>query len=169
MKCPLCDCYPTIFLLKADLREYWSCPKCGLVFIPPQFFISKKAEVKRYLEHDNNLDNEKYVSMFQEKINIIKKVCPKINTVLDYGCGYEPVLKTLLEREGYQAHGYDLNFFPNEQHHENQASHFILCTLAECAMGRRPTRHPLMEICNGKLCVLLPCHWNRWHDLSRVR
>ena len=115
MKCPLCDCYPTIFLLKADLREYWSCPKCGLVFIPPQFFISKKAEIKRYLEHDNNLENEKYVSMFQKKINTIKKVCPKINIVLDYGCGYEPVLKTLLEREGYQAHGYDLNFFPNEE------------------------------------------------------
>ena len=53
--------------------------------------------------------------MFQEKINTINKICSGINTVLDYGCGYEPVLKTLLEREGYKTLGYDLNFFPNKE------------------------------------------------------
>ena len=67
------------------------------------------------MEHDNTLDNEGYVKMFQEKINSINKICPGINTVLVYGCGFEPGLKTLLEREGYKVHGYDLNFFPNEE------------------------------------------------------
>ena len=67
------------------------------------------------MEHDNTLDNEGYVKMFQEKINTINKICPGINTVLDYGCGYEPVLKTLLERKGYKVDGYDLIFFPNEE------------------------------------------------------
>jgi len=52
--------------------------------------------------------------MFQEKINTIKKICPRTSTVLDYGCGYEPVLKVLLEREGYQAYAYDPNFLPKE-------------------------------------------------------
>jgi hypothetical protein len=114
MKCPLCN-YHSTFLLKADVREYWSCEKCCLIFVPSKFFISKKEEIKRYLEHNNTLDNEGYVMMFQEKINTIKKICPRINTVLDYGCGYEPVLKGLLKQEGYKADGYDLNFFPSEE------------------------------------------------------
>ena len=118
MKCTLCDNYYTSFLLKADLREYWFCPKCSIIFVPPEFFISKIEEVERYLEHNNNLENKGYVKMFQQKINTSKEICPNISSVLDYGCGYEPVLKVLLEREGYQVDGYDLNFFPNEEPHK---------------------------------------------------
>ena len=115
MKCPLCHHPSPNFHLRADLREYWLCPKCALVFVPPEFFISQEDEVNRYREHENNLDNVGYVKMFQEKINTVKKISPGVNTVLDYGCGYEPVLKTLLNREGYQADGYDSNFFPSEE------------------------------------------------------
>ncbi len=115
MKCPLCHHPSPSFHLQADLREYWLCPKCALVFVPPEFFISQEDEVNRYREHENNLDNVGYVKMFQEKINTVKKISPGVNTVLDYGCGYEPVLKTLLSREGYQADGYDSNFFPSEE------------------------------------------------------
>ena len=115
MKCPLCDCHHPSLILKADLREYWLCPKCSLIFVPSQFFISKKEEVNRYLEHDNNLQNEGYVEMFQKKIKIIKVVCPEVKIVLDYGCGYAPVLKTLFERHGYDAIAYDPNFFPDEK------------------------------------------------------
>jgi len=115
MKCPLCHHPSPNFHLQADLREYWLCPKCALVFVPPEFFISQEDEVNRYREHENNLDNLGYVKMFQEKINTVKKISPGVNTILDYGCGYEPVLKTLLSREGYQADGYDSNFFPREE------------------------------------------------------
>ena len=115
MKCPLCNYHSTIFLLKDDAREYWSCEECHLIFVPPKFFIPNKQEIERYLEHNNTLNNQGYVKMFQEKINTINKICSGINTVLDYGCGYEPVLKKLLEREGYQAYGYDLNFFSTEE------------------------------------------------------
>ena len=118
MKCPLCHHPSPNFHLRADLREYWLCPKCALVFVPPEFFISQEDEVNRYREHENNLDNVGYVKMFQEKINTVKKISPGVNTVLDYGCGYEPVLKTLLSREGYQADGYDSNFFPSEESHK---------------------------------------------------
>ena len=67
--------------------------------------------MKRYLEHENSLENEGYVRMFQEKIDILKAY--EIKSALDYGCGYKPVLKTLLERQGIKAEGYDPNFFPD--------------------------------------------------------
>ena len=67
--------------------------------------------MKRYLEHENSLESEGYVRMFQEKIDILKAY--KIKSALDYGCGYAPVLKNLLERQGIQTEGYDPNFFPD--------------------------------------------------------
>lgn len=109
--CPLCY-GDACFFLSEDQREYWRCPNCRLIFVPPDFFLPRQEEIERYLQHENSLENEGYVKMFREKIDIVKAVCPKIRKVLDYGCGYEPVLKTLLSREGYLVDGYDLNFFP---------------------------------------------------------
>ena len=103
---------PSELLTQADRREYHLCPTCRLIFVAPRFFIPENEEVERYLEHNNSLENEGYVKMFQKKIDDIKIHCPDIKTVLDYGCGYEPVLKQLLAREGYEAYGYDPHFFP---------------------------------------------------------
>ncbi len=111
MDCPLCQSQSRFFLA-GENREYWRCPVCRLIFVPPEFFIPKEEEIQHYLKHENSLESEGYVQMFQEKIHIIKNVCKEAQTVLDYGCGYQPVLKTLLTREGYTATGYDPNFFP---------------------------------------------------------
>jgi len=111
MSCPLCYS-PSEFLLKAEQREYQLCACCQLIYVPSRFFITPEKEIERYLEHENSIDNEGYVQMFQEKIDLIADYCPDVQTVLDYGCGYEPVLKTLLERQGYRAEGYDPYFFP---------------------------------------------------------
>ena len=118
MKCPLCNCNFSIFQLKAEARDYWLCKICYLIFVPSKFFIPKEEEIKRYLEHENNLNNEGYVEMFTKKIDVIKKICLGTKTVMDYGCGYSQVLKELLEREGYQASAYDPNFFPIENFFE---------------------------------------------------
>ncbi len=111
MSCPLCHS-PSEFLIKADRREYHLCTLCRLIFVPFRFFLTPENEIERYLEHENSLENEGYVNMFQEKIDYMQDHCPNVQTVLDYGCGYEPVLKTLLERAGFKAEGYDPYFFP---------------------------------------------------------
>lgn len=110
MKCPLCNS-SAHYLISGENREYWLCPECRAISVPEQFHISRDKEVKRYLEHENSLESEGYVQMFQEKINILQDY--EIKSALDYGCGYEPVLKTLLERQGIKADGYDPNFFPD--------------------------------------------------------
>jgi hypothetical protein len=110
MKCPLCN-FSAHYLISGEDREYWLCSKCQAIFVPASFHISQEEEVKRYLEHENSLESEGYVQMFQKKIDILQDY--EINSALDYGCGYEPVLKTLLERQGIKADGYDPNFFPD--------------------------------------------------------
>ncbi|GJL79558.1 MAG: hypothetical protein NPINA01_25470 [Nitrospinaceae bacterium] len=100
-------------MLAGDKREYWVCSVCRLIFVPENHFLPEKEEVEHYLKHENSLENQGYVQMFQEKIQVIQNICPNIHSVLDYGCGYEPVLKTLLIREGCEVEGYDPHFFPD--------------------------------------------------------
>jgi len=112
MNCPWCQS-PSQKFAETTERQYRFCPTCKLVFVPPEFFISEEDEIRRYLEHENSLDNAGYVAMFQKKIDDIRQSCEGIRSVLDFGCGYAPVLKTLLEREGFETAGYDPYFFPD--------------------------------------------------------
>lgn len=112
MNCPLCN-KTANFFLTGENRQYQLCDHCGLIFVPNKFHLNQKSEVERYREHENSLNNKGYVAMFMNKISLIKDHCPKIKTALDFGCGYEPVLKTLLEKEKIETEIYDPNFFPN--------------------------------------------------------
>ena len=112
MDCPLCHSEAPHFVT-AHQRQYHHCPNCQMISVPPVFHTSREEEIERYREHENSLENPGYVDMFMEKIRLVRKHCPGIKTVLDYGCGYEPVLTTLLQREGYAAEGYDPLFFPD--------------------------------------------------------
>lgn len=111
MICSLCQAKAQ-FLIAGEKRRYWHCSCCGLIFVPSDYFIATDKEKEHYLKHENSLDSPGYVQMFEEKIDILKKICPGVQTVLDYGCGYAPVLKTLLTRAGYSVEGYDPLFFP---------------------------------------------------------
>ena len=97
MNCPLCS-FLAHYLTSGEDREYWFCSICRAIFVPARFHISHEEEVRRYLEHENSLKSEGYVQMFQKKIDILQDY--EVNSALDYGCGFEPVLKTLLERQG---------------------------------------------------------------------
>jgi len=112
MNCPLCN-KTANFFLTGENRQYQLCDHCGLIFVPNKFHLNQKSEIERYREHENSLNNKGYVAMFMNKISLIKDHCPKIKTALDFGCGYEPVLKTLLEKEKIETEIYDPNFFPN--------------------------------------------------------
>ena len=125
MNCPLCQT-TSDYLTQAAAREYRYCPECRLISVPPRFHVSPEEEKERYLEHENSLDNEGYVQMFQRKIDLIQEHCPDLKTALDYGCGYAPVLKTLLERQGYRADRYDPIFFPHRE--TSQACDLIVST-----------------------------------------
>jgi hypothetical protein len=113
-ECPLCFSSSSFFHNNEN-RDYFLCPTCALVFVPPEFFLTQKQEVERYLEHKNTIENEGYVAMFEGAISLIKNNCQNINVVLDYGCGYAPILKALLERHGFEVDIYDENFFADKE------------------------------------------------------
>ncbi|VVB96131.1 Ubiquinone biosynthesis O-methyltransferase [uncultured archaeon] len=116
LKCPLCNSEPPLKILtshKAQKNRYFvQCPVCDLVFVPEMFHLAPQDEAARYRLHDNTLLNKGYIAMFLEKINVIHEFCTGIYSVLDYGCGPEPVLAQLLKREGFDCDVFDPYFFP---------------------------------------------------------
>lgn len=113
--CILCSSIPVIPLKSPKSREenrFLRCPVCGLIFVPRNFHLTPDDEKDRYMLHENTLSNEGYVGMFLDKIALIRQYCRGVCSVLDYGCGPEPVLAQLLRREGYDCDIYDPYFFP---------------------------------------------------------
>lgn len=114
MKCILCSSdsvFPLEFL-KPARRVFLRCPQCDLIFVPESHHLSPDEEVSRYKMHRNTLSNEGYVGMFREKIALVHQYCHGVITVLDYGCGPEPVLAELLKRDGFSCDVFDPFFFP---------------------------------------------------------
>lgn len=92
--------------------EYRYCSKCGLVQALPRFFPDPIKEKKRYLKHNNTIQNKGYVKYLEDLV--ISSVAPylrKGSRILDYGCGPVPVLSSLLESKGFRVTPYDPYFY----------------------------------------------------------
>lgn len=115
-KCILCNSgsvFPIEFSKQTrQARRFMRCPVCELIFVPGEYHLSPDDEAARYRLHENTFSNEGYVGMFLEKIAVVHQYCFDAHTVLDYGCGPEPVLAQLLMREGFDCDVYDPYFFP---------------------------------------------------------
>ena len=113
--CKICCQYTrAIKDAKSDI-QYYGCNFCDFIFVDDNHLFSAEEEISRYRQHDNDLENEGYVSMLNNFI--IKSVSPykaSIRTVLDFGCGESPVLAGLLKEEGFEVDVYDKFFSPKE-------------------------------------------------------
>jgi SAM-dependent methyltransferase len=121
ISCPLCSkqIAAGANIITKD-RIYYHCQQCGLIFVDKEFLPDRTEERERYLQHNNSIAAEGYVAMLEQFIG--KAILPfgeKGQEVLDFGCGPEPVLKILLERQGFVPDIYDLYFAPRLPGKEN--------------------------------------------------
>ena len=114
MKCPLCENTQLNFVAVVRNREYRGCQKCGSVFLGSHFLPDPQEEKARYLTHNNSMENTGYVKMLSKIVDLAKQWVPAGSGVLDYGCGFAPVLVELLRLADFHAEGYDPYFFPVE-------------------------------------------------------
>ena len=125
MKCILCEGATKEFW-KSKNREFVECTTCGGIQLLPDFFISKNAEEKRYLTHNNDIEDlgyQDFVSPITSQI--LTDFTPK-HSGLDYGCGTGPVAANILEKQGYSIALYDPYFYPNTAV-LNATYDFIIC------------------------------------------
>ena len=114
-ECKLCNNDVSAFKDVKKELIYYRCSVCGFVFLDDKFMLNQAEEKKKYDQHNNSLENEGYVQMFEDFIEVaIEPYKENIHTALDFGSGPQPVLSKLLERRGFAVDIYDLYYAPTK-------------------------------------------------------
>ena len=111
----------------SDNLNYWHCNSCGAKFLDRKHYIDEDAEKKRYLEHENIIEDEGYRNFLSKLSN---PLIGKIHTSakgLDFGCGHGPALADIFTKNKYSIDLYDPFFFPNKEIF-SKTYDFITCT-----------------------------------------
>ncbi len=110
--CPLCGSLAKTPIEAVDKREYLCCDQCRLISVPPAFHPNDEAARSYYQTHENGIQYPGYVAFLNNAIHPTLPFLSGRSEILDYGCGPEPTLSILLEREGHHCSNYDPLFFP---------------------------------------------------------
>tara|TARA_B100001245_G_C22864535_1_gene415747 strand:- start:190 stop:870 length:681 start_codon:yes stop_codon:yes gene_type:complete len=129
--CPLCLSLKTTLFSQSSIknleRDYLICKSCELIFVPSKFHISHSDEKKRYLEHNNDINDPKYQEFLSK---LLDQLIPKLGegyNGLDFGAGPGPALVNMLEKSGFNMKSYDLFFQPDKSVLKSKYD-FITCT-----------------------------------------
>ncbi len=112
LTCKICESETLTSSETEDLRIFRHCSNCVFSFIDPQFLLTRDEEKSRYDFHENSIENEGYVTMFENFIAFAVSPFENVKTVLDYGSGPGPVLAELLKRKDYEVDIYDPYYSP---------------------------------------------------------
>lgn len=129
MKCRICS--GTVKIIKDNKlkKQFCSCGLCEFISLKEEFIVTEAEEKKRYLEHNNSIDDPIYInylkSFVKEAIELFQK---SIRNALDYGCGPAPALAKILEEKGIKTKIYDKYFFHDLSYKQNT---YDLITLTE--------------------------------------
>lgn len=112
--CKLCG-KTAVSLMKPEFPVYYHCNQCDLIFIDEAFHVNADDELKRYKQHNNSGENKGYVNYLRDFLKAAEiDSIDNVKSALDFGCGPEPVLKTLLLETGIDnVDVYDPYFFPD--------------------------------------------------------
>ncbi len=96
-------------------RRYLCCGGCGLVFVPPVFFLQREAERAIYDLHQNEIADAGYRTFLSRlTVPLLQRMAPGGHG-LDFGCGPGPALaQLLLEGGAGQVALYDSFYAPDE-------------------------------------------------------
>jgi SAM-dependent methyltransferase len=129
-KCPLCY-EEAIFSQKVKITKYYKCPNCKALFMDSENYLSAHEEKKRYLEHNNDVDDPGYQKFVIPIVNCIKNNFEVNSAGLDFGCGTGPVISKLLNDSGYSTTLYDPFFHKNPNALKSKYDYIICCEVIE--------------------------------------
>lgn len=129
--CPLCYSIDTSLFFRSRLRnldrDYFRCHSCLLIFVPKKFHLTEIGQKERYLEHNNDPEDQRYRKfLFRLQIELVPYLS-KGSKGIDYGSGPGPTLSIMFRECGFKMNTYDLFFDPNKEVLSEQY-HFVTCT-----------------------------------------
>jgi SAM-dependent methyltransferase len=111
--CPLCNSTETSLFSFNQLREYFRCQNCRIIFVPGEYFLSREEERKRYDLHQNSPDDNRYRNFLHPLFQAVKINIKEGARGLDFGCGPGPTLSLMLEESGFFLNLYDSFYQPD--------------------------------------------------------
>lgn len=112
--CPLCKCDDVAHYHQDARRDYLRCGNCALVFVPPAFHLSRKAEQAEYDLHQNAVNDLGYRQFLSRLAIPLLQRLPDAASGLDFGCGNAPALADMLRQAGCEVALYDTFYAPEE-------------------------------------------------------
>lgn len=104
--CPLCLHSQGSFFYQ-DVREFYRCPDCLLVFVPPSAFPSRQEERAEYDKHRNSPEDLGYRRFLSRLFEPLTERLPPGSRGLDFGSGPGPTLSVMFEEAGHHQAIYD--------------------------------------------------------------
>ncbi len=114
-KCLLCGDRNTDLFFEDEIRHYFRCPSCSLVFVPPEEFLCPVEEKKRYDLHQNSPDDKRYREFLGRLFNPLREKLPTGSKGLDFGSGPGPTLSLMFKEAGYPMTIYDAFYAKNPE------------------------------------------------------
>lgn len=111
--CPLCRCQAAQFYHRDKFRSYYQCATCALVFVPPEYHLSRQRERAYYDLHENSLEDEGYRRFLSRCARPLLDLLAPGSRGLDFGCGPAPLLASILAEAGHRVELYDIYYVPN--------------------------------------------------------
>jgi 2-polyprenyl-3-methyl-5-hydroxy-6-metoxy-1,4-benzoquinol methylase len=152
MKCTLCN---TALNTMAD-EYFFVCDTCGAYVKDKKYYLSPEEEKARYLNHENDIDDEGYKKFTSPITKAILKNQNAEQLGLDYGCGTGPVISKQLRDEGFQVKLYDPFFHPNEDYLNHKYDYIFSCEVFEHFYRPKQEIEKLVQLLNasGRLYIM---------------
>ncbi|MBZ9630389.1 class I SAM-dependent methyltransferase [Salegentibacter sp. LM13S] len=127
MICPLCQ----NLLNNEKDSEYYECDTCKALVKRKELWPDSIYEKSRYLEHNNDVTDERYQKFTSPITNYILKNFSPLDIGLDFGSGTGPVISSMLEQHNYIVKKYDPYFANYPDLLEEKYEYIFACEVVE--------------------------------------
>ena len=152
MNCTLCNT-----VLKNQVDDYFFiCDECGAYIRDSKFFLPPEQEIKRYKEHQNDVNDIRYQAFTSPITHAILQNQNKKDLGLDYGCGTAPVISKQLLENGFNIKLYDPFFYPDEDYLNYSYEYIFSCEVFEHFHSPKQQLEKLLSLLkkNGNLYIM---------------
>ncbi|KMQ50028.1 Methyltransferase-related protein [Chitinispirillum alkaliphilum] len=123
--CPLCKS-KGIYFYHNRIHVYFSCLLCRGVFVNRATLPDREAELSRYKEHNNDVNDPGYQNFVSPIVESVLRDYSTGHDGLDFGCGPGSVISKLLSDKGYRINQYD-PYFSHSPHLLKRKYDYIVC------------------------------------------
>jgi len=175
--CPLCNSDSEIFY-QFKKRLYFQCKNCSGIFVDKKLIPNKEAEIKRYNEHKNDVNDKNYQQFVSPITSAVMSDFSQEDYGLDFGAGTGPVISKVLKDNKFNIVLYD-PFFHNTPSLLKTKYDYIACCEVIEHFYNPPKEFNLLKnllLENGKLYCMTYLYdesidfhnWNYKNDLTHV-